>query len=373
MSEQTQDVKTTTASSAAETGVIEESPTSETAETQDVKADQSLADFVKEQRQDATPKDEKPQDLVADSDVAEKDAEKEKESVSENETDKAADAAKESGEKEDATPEDKHEETIPYERFQEVNERLKGAEEKARGYENIEAFCRQNRITNDQYEQAMKFLAAVNGGDYEMASKYLAEVDNNLQGLMGKRLPDDLQKDVDSGDLPLVRAQEIAKLRAQTRMGEARTKAVQADAESRRQADLQSRQADAAEQWEKAKRSTDVEYKPKAKDSDPNGKWELTRAFYKDMLYQTRQNASGETVYVNPVTDERSLVALLEKAYAEATKSIRTFKGVKPATKKVLSSNGSSSTTTSGKRLEDAKTLTEAISIGMQERGYKVR
>lgn len=277
------------------------------------------------------------------------------------------------GEKEDAPAEDKG--PIPYERFQEkvkevetLKHSFEEVQPKVQNYDNITNFCQQNQITVEQFNGALEIQALLNT-DPAKALERLKPLVEQLQGFTGDKLPDDLQAKVDTGKLELEDAREIASLRAKSQFGE---KKVQFDRQAyERQAAKKFEQECnvAASSWETAKRTSDPDYRPKAKDTDPDGKWEMTRDKYLAMLNQTRKDAAtGQVVYVNPINTPQEMTQLMEKAYAAVHSTFANrFNGGRKPTRKSLNSSGSSSRS-SQQTIEGAETMRDAIQIGLAAR-----
>ncbi len=258
---------------------------------------------------------------------------------------------------------------VPYERFQEVVAKRNEIETKLKEYEPLAAqhqriveYCGQNSITQEQFSQGLEIIALMNT-DPAKALEKLAPLYNELQGFVGNKLPEDLQKDVDAGDLPLTRAKEIAQLRAQSKFGENRSKQTAEQAKARQEREFQSALTSAATTWDSAKRTSDPDYKPKAKEDAPDGKWELTRDKFLALLHQ--QNMQGQ--FTNPVSTPQQMSQLLERAYQQVNETFSgLLKGRKPT--KVLTRTGSS--TTLPKSPAQAKSMEEAMSIAASKHGY---
>ncbi len=322
-------------------------------------ANQSLADFVKEQVK--VPGDE--------SDATDKEATGEKPGE-----EKSADTEKkkegETEEKEETQSEEKVEEKgpVPYERFEEVNTRVKELDRQVQevapalqAYDRINNFCVENAITSEQFEKALRLQALLNS-DPEKALQELGPIVNSLQGFVGDKLPSDLQAKVDEGKMELPDAKEMARLRARQQFGEQKTKHDQSRFEAERSRENQRQMMQSLQTWESSKRGSDPDYKPKAGDKMDDGKFELTKDKYLSLLNQI--DARGQ--FVNPVRTPQDIVALMEKAYTWASGMTKRM-GIKPATRKTLTSNGSS--TNSNKRtIETAKTMAEAMRIAAGDR-----
>ncbi len=276
---------------------------------------------------------------------------------------------KEGGEKEDATKDEKVEEgkPVPYERFQEVvaernqvKQTFEQVQPAVESYNKIQSYCESNGITPEQFSQTLEVQALLNS-DPEEALKRLLPIVEGLQGFTGNKLPADLQGEVDSGELSLARAKEIAQFRAKTQFGEKKSQYDQQRQQQERQQSLQRELMQGIETWETAKRKSDPDYKPAANGTE--GKWELVRDKYLAMLNQT----DGKGNYANPVRNTAEMVALMDKAYASVNAFYARLGG-KKLTRPGLSSSRSSSTTTKTTAIEDAPSMAEAIQIAITQR-----
>ncbi len=258
---------------------------------------------------------------------------------------------------------------VPYERFQEVYKKGQEAETKLKEYEplatqhqRIVEYCGQNNITQEQFSQGLEIIALMNT-DPAKALEKLAPLYNDLQGFVGNKLPEDLQKDVDAGDLPLARAKEIAQLRAQSKFGEVRSKHTAEQQRQRQEKEFQTSLTSAAQSWESTKRTSDPDYKPKDNADGPDGKWELTRDKFLALLHQ--QDMNGQ--FTNPVSNPQQMSQLLERAYMQVNE---TFTGLLKNRKPTKVLTRTTSSTTLPKSPGQAKSMEEAMSIAASKHGY---
>lgn len=264
---------------------------------------------------------------------------------------------------------------IPVDRFKEViterntaREQIKRMQVVVDDWRNLDSFCKQNAITPEQFKNVVEVQALLNT-DPAKALERLRPIMNELEGFVGNKLPDDLQKLVDDGECSLRVAKELAQTRAKSRFGEGKLKHDRARIESERQAELQSRIKTSVVSWETSKRDSDPDYKPKANATDPDGKWEFVQKYIHASATETDANGN----FVNPITDERSMTALMEKAYAAVNSSSFT-RVKKPATAKTLRSDGSGNgerNGTNGKAIEDQPDLQSAVRVGLRRFGHK--
>lgn len=242
------------------------------------------------------------------------------------------------GEQEAPSTEEKKEELPPFhqhprwqEKVQEVNT-LKQEVDKmkplAERVTQLEQFCAQHGITGEQFQQALEVAALINT-DPAKALEKLSPVYDALSQYNGSKLPEDLQADVDSGALSPERAKEIAQLRAQGKVTEKRQ---QMTAEQRVQQEHQ-QNLQAIQAWDVAKQKTDLSFKPKTDNNAPDGKWEFVRDRFNAMVNQRFAQGDRPT--------PQTLIALVEQAYAEVSRSFGQFVASKKPLKSLTSSGSS--------------------------------
>lgn len=358
---------------AGSSGPLGSAKTSSTDTGTDANANESLADAVAKQL-----KGDDASESSNEADAEQLGSKNEPDAAEEQATDteKQDDSGNVEGDQEDAGEEQKGEDgevekgPVPYERFQEVTAKVKQHEQYIEqvkpivdGYNAISSFCQENEISQQDFNQALELAALANKNPEEFV-KRMSPLVEQAKLFTGDKLPPDLQTKVDDGSLELPLAQELARLRSKAKFGDASLKAQQQQMQQREYSQLQSQLAEGAKSWETAKRASDPDYKPKANENAPDGKWEMTKSTFLAMLNET--NAQGS--YVNPVKGPKDMVALMDKAYAR----INTFmqrNNPKKLTPKHLSSNTSS---TNGKQtnktIETAPTMAEAVKIAMNGR-----
>lgn len=255
---------------------------------------------------------------------------------------------------------------VPYERFTEINTQLKSAQQElARvkpavdNYTQIDTFCRANGITPQQFGKVLEIQALLNTNP-EAALKELLPIVDSLKGFTGEALPQDLQLAVDSGEISLKYAKEVSASRAKLQFGERKIQHDQQSLARQQQAIVQQQLSDAVSVWENTKRNSDPDYKPKAKPTDPDGKWEKVKKEFLGMLHET--NASGELV--RPVKTPAQFTALMEEAYESVNSYTKRISAPKP-TRRPLRSSSSPVNNRNQKSIEEAPTLQEAVARGL--------
>ena len=338
--------------------VMDDSSSSQTTSEQDVKAPSTMLDAVRQAvSQETTPEAPanepgKEETSPSEKPDAEKEVEKEPEETEES-------PGEEEGDEQQA------QEPVPYERFNEVNEKYKRLEQQSndnepsvKAHTAIVQYCNQNNITQEQFSQALEVQALLNSNPTE-ALKRLLPIVESLQGFVGDRLPKDLQERVDAGNIELADAKELAQLRAQVQFGKGSIEQIQRNQQERHQAEQQRAMTTAVDGWTQSKFKNDPDFRVKSKADMPDGKYEMVYAKFAALLHQT--DRSGK--FVNPVVTPQEMTSLLERAYTEVNKSFSSFTR-KPATRRPLMHNGSSRTT-STKNIEDAKTMGDAIRMAV--------
>lgn len=251
---------------------------------------------------------------------------------------------------------------VPYERFEEVNQRLKSYEQqtaslkpKADNYDTINGFLQQFNITPDRFQRMLKVEALIST-DPEAALKELMPIVDQLQGFVGGKLPEDLQKAVDNEEITPALAKRLAQYEAKLKFGSVNSEQMQRRMMEQQQQQAQQRVAQAVQVWENTKRSSDPDYKPKAKETDADGKWEQVKERFMFLLHDT----DGQGNVKNPIRNEQEMTALMERAYTDVSK--RFISRTKPQpTKKVLSSNGSASSASKPKDPSQYASMSEYV------------
>lgn len=311
-------------------------------------------------------KDEKKEEKVDEKDEKVEEKKDEKEEKGEKEEEKVDE--KKDEEKEEEIVEGK---PVPYDRFQEVvkertefKQRFEQVQPVVDNYNRITEFCKQNTITPDQFEKAMRVQALLNTNPTE-ALKELTPIVEALQGFVGSKLPEDLQKKVDDGKLEVDDAREMAKLRAQVNYRETMAKRNNEFAQQSAQERAVAAVTQAAAEWERQKLTTDPDYKKKSSEEAPDGLYEDVRDKFAALLNQ--RDSAGN--FLNPVHSAQEMVALQERAYkAVKDKWTSRLSPKRPATRRSISSNGSE-THHEERTIEGAKTMKDAIAIRLKERG----
>lgn len=278
--------------------------------------------------------------LSSNSTEGKKDKEK---SETEEETSDADGDKKTEGDEEKTEGEDKPGKTpehIPYARFQEtikekqtLESTLKEVQPLADAHKSVVEFCQSNRITQEQFQEGMEMLRLINS-DPEGARAALEPIWNQLNGVTGNTLPEDLAKEVEEGVLSESRAKEIAKLRGKESIANSRKQLSQAELGQQQVKQFATQLDQSIGAWANGKMGMDTGYKPKASADAPDGKYEyVSDRFFKLMS-------------ANPPKTVAEAVRFAEQAYAEVSKSFASFAPKPQGTNKSISSTKSSTNST---------------------------
>lgn len=247
--------------------------------------DSSTTEVVKAEATDSTPKAPQTQDLMEGLQAAiEKGHEAAVSSTAKEEGTKAeakgevkpegvdTTAAKtEEGKQEDPAAEAKKEGEeakgpIPYERFQEVNEKVKGYEEQLEQHQpyleaqrSINDFCTRNEITNEEFGEALQLAAALKKDParaYEILKPRLPQ----LQEVSGEKLSPEYQKMIDDGHDPEL-VKRVAKAEANKKFAEQQVSRTKEQAQQKAVQDHVVRMHTSLVNWTKGEQAKDPDFK----------------------------------------------------------------------------------------------------------------
>lgn len=301
--------------------------------------------------------------------VEEADATDDKEDKTEQEETEKEDKTEEGEEetidevKEDKELEAKHEDSIPYSRFKEVNDKASRYEGLARDQENIINYCQQNGIPAEDFRGNLEILALARSNPSEAIKRTEAFLEQ-LKVATGNGLPADLAKEVTDAEAEFKdgnisearlgviknRMKELAKARVQHTNLEQQNRFTQ----------LQQQQAEgqqltgALAAWADAKRKLDPGFKPSADPTKP-GKFE-------DFL--------AKNIYLwtlNPPKNAQQAIELADKALTEVNSMIARYKPTPKAKKAPLSTGHSRSTES-----ELPKSMDDVVNHVAKKHGYSV-
>lgn len=173
---------------------------------------------------------------------------------------------------------------------------LSSLEEPAKRMLSVERYCQENNIPPQDYDRSIQLAAMLNSSDpakREQGLNQLKELVSNMEIVLGKALPSDLQQKVDDGKLALEDAQEVAALRLKAATGQHQVQSIQKQTAEQQQRSL----VQALDSW--------TEQKMKA---DPS---------FKDMKYELVANKLLAACQATPPKNVNEAIRLAEKAYTE--------------------------------------------------------
>ena len=252
----------------------------------------------------------------------------------------------EEGEKKEESAEDSQLDKHP--RFQEVVKQKSEYEAKVKEYEplveahkSVVSFCQDNQITEQQFQEGMNMLKLVNT-DPVAARAALEPIWNSLNQLTGESLPSDLAQEVNDGLISEPRAKEIAKLRGQSQLGQAKQKLSSEAQAKQSQARFQQEMGSALTAWTTSKGQNDPKFKPKVGANAPDGKFE----FVADRFFRLMS--------AKPPTTVAETMTYIEQAYTDVSKSFAaTNQKQSPNGKSISSTKSSTNSTTEPKNIKD--------------------
>lgn len=235
---------------------------------------------------------------------------------------------------------------IPRERFDEVNTRLRQYEPLAQRQYALEKWWADQGLTPQDFEATMQLAALKKKNPTEYLARIRSEIDY-IEVASGQRLPKDLQEEVEMGTISEARARELAQYRLKATGQE--TTQQQTVAEAQRA--WATAMGQTLSSWAQTKAMTDPDFKPKAKPTDKDGKFEDFLLRFQVLCSQrVPQNFADVT-------------ALAEQAYEQTNEMVARYRPTPPK-KKVLTA-GSTSTTPKG----EPKTADDVLANVMKKYG----
>lgn len=176
-------------------------------------------------------------------------------------------------------------------KLREADGRMQAVKPFVEAQESVNAFCRENGITPNQYREALEIQALINRRPEE-AMRRLEPLYNQLAALTGRatKFDPDLQEAIDNGKLDLEWAKTVQASRAKVRFSEAQQELNRSQVEQANQRMM----AEEVSNWDLALRSKDTAFKPMT--NGKKGKYELTMALLNNAWLETRPRNSVEAV-----------------------------------------------------------------------------
>lgn len=198
----------------------------------------------------------------------------------------------------------------------------------------LDDYCKENQISSDDLREALVITALLRSDPKQALTKMRAYTEQ-VETALGERFPADIQKKLDDGVIDADTAKELAQNRLAKLGAESAAKNAQMEAAQRASQEM----ATAVNSWEESKKKT-----------DPN--WAQKYQF----VYDRVQVALAQT----PPKTSAEAISMIEKVYADVTKQLSSFLP-KPPQKKVLTSNGSSTTARPTLKMDNLTTDLEAV------------
>lgn len=310
-----------------------------------------------------TTEEEKPADESAKAEPDEEVKKEQEETKEEEKTEETEEEPSAEAKADDESTEAKHEDSIPYTRFKEVNDKATRYEGLAKDQENLITYCQQNNIPPEQFRGTLEILGLASTNPTE-AIRRTEEFLEQLKVLAGTGLPADLQKEVneakaefESGTISKerlatieTRMKELAKARVQHTVGEQQNRFAQLQQQQAQQNEL----LGALSAWSAAKLKLDPSFRP-SKDVAKPGKFE-------DFIAKNNYLWT-----LNPPKNPTEAVALADKALAEVNAMIARYRPAPKAKKAPLSVGHSRSTES-----EQPKSMDDVLKSVGRKHGYSI-
>lgn len=254
---------------------------------------------------------------------------------------------------------------VPYERFHEVVEKQRVAEQqveqlvpKAQAHDGLMRFCEENQLSKEDFNSAME-LAVLFKHD---PAAFHAKIKPILEGtgvLAGETLPQDLQAKVEAGTLELEDAKELARYRAKEQWQGNVKKETAAQTEARQRTQFVENIGKTWMDWSKSMEGKYPDFKP--------GSSLFTMV--NDRMTALTQQLDAQGRLVNPINSPDDALKIANAAFEFVVKSV---KGIipKPVAKRApLTSNGSSARSTNKDPMK-APTFEEALMMTAEQKGF---
>lgn len=232
--------------------------------------------------------------------------------------------------------------------------------------QSIVDYCTKSGVSGEEFQQALE-IAALLKSDPQGALEKLTPIVTGLKVLGGESLPKDLEEEFVQIQTELAdgtiseatakryeqRLRETAKLRAQQLFKGEQGK----QAEQRQREQMVLNATTAVNEWQEAKMKSDPDYRPKAKDTDPLGKFELVD---REFNYLTNAALQKGQNILNP----KLVTQIAEQAYANIQATTNQWRP-QPKERKGLPTTNSSGIDPKG----EPKTLHEAVERALVRNG----
>lgn len=242
-------------------------------------------------------------------------------------------------------------EPVPYERFKENNDELvalKGEMEQVRplleAQKSVIEFCRENQVSSDEFRYWMN-LAAMAKNDPAKALEALKPKLEEMQSFTGDKLPEDLAKAVENGEVSMAVAKRLVAAENKLKYGERQVQKSQEELLAERQQQETTRMTGVFNSWVQAQAKGDPDFQPKKAPNAPDGKFEL-------FLYRFKSDADN-ALRSGKLKNENDMIAIAQESYKAITSTVSSMLPKPGNTKTVLSTRSSATPKSGPKTFEE--------------------
>lgn len=203
-----------------------------------------------------------------------------------------------------------------------VSQQVEQYRERAEKHDQLDAFLKQNRVSGEDFSNAVNIAAMIQTGRYEDAIKVVQPIFQELLNRTGRVIPEDLRQEVEAGYITQQRALELQQARMSNKNAQERERA---EAEQRER-DRAAREADS---FERLYNSAAVSWENSKKTSDPD--WSMKQQHLLDLVEVKLRRIAATDLSKAPRTD-RDVHKFLDETLAEVEERIKPFRP-KPAAK----------------------------------------
>lgn len=234
-----------------------------------------------------------------------------------------------------------------------LKQKVESFQERASEYDKIHQFMESNGLSPDEVARSIRTMAMIRNNPAQ-AREVLAKELESLDQFVGKKLPDDLQREVEEGYMTQERAQELARLRNEHSMTRQqveteRRQREQVQEQARRQQTQQAQQQaleaqrNAVRNWEQQIRSRDPDYEriqpfvykelrlmaQEQPARTPEEAVELAKQAHSRVKEQARRLAPRETVRPGPNSSQSSGTAGSSQTPSSMMEAVEQAAGLK--------------------------------------------
>lgn len=221
---------------------------------------------------------------------------------------------------------------------------VESLKDKAERFDAIGAFAQQHGLNADELNQGFQIMALMKN-DPQKALELLAPHLANLELATGRRLPEDLQADVENGLITAERAQELARIRLEAQTHRQRAERTEAEIRAEREREQQREQQRQAAEAARAMQGAVMQWEEGIKQRDPD--YSHKQRFVTDRVRALMAEKG------RPQNAEEA-VALVKEAYDDVTRQMRTMLPKREQVRTVTSDQSSTRATPAPKTMEEA-------------------